>query len=110
MSLLDEVADLYEFGWNITRSALSSKEWYSEKTIFGDYIFKKDTDLRRSLEAEKLYDQYSKMLTRNKKVNYCRGALALIEEWDRIGVCPEELEIDEEDDQEHEEYEGYEVN
>lgn len=98
MSVFDEITDTYEFGWNVTRVALTEKLTYIEKTAFGDYIVKQDTDLRRSMEAERLHHKYSKMLMRNEQENYCRGALALIAEWDIIDGVPNELNEDEYED------------
>jgi hypothetical protein len=105
MNPLDTITDSYEFGWNITRSVLAGKTTYGVKTAFGDYIIKKDTDLRRNMEAERLHHKYTKMLHRGEKEHYCRGSLALIAEWDIIGVCPEEISINEEDEDEDEVYE-----
>jgi hypothetical protein len=98
MNPLDTITDSYEFGWNITRSVLAGKTTYGVKTAFGDYIIKKDTDLRRSMEAERLHHKYTKMLHRGEKTRYATGAIALIKEWDRIGVQPEELTIEDTDE------------
>lgn len=105
---ISEITDTYEFGWNVTRRVLAEKSTYIEKTVFGDYIVKQDTDLRRSLEAERLYHKYSKWLLRGEKEKYARGALALISEWDIIDGVPDALnENDEnEDDDDDEAYEN----
>lgn len=95
---LDEVVDTYEFGWNITRKVLAEKEIYTRETIFGDLIVRRDSGLMRDLEAERLHHKYSKMLHRGERKSYCKGALALIEEWDIIGVCPRELDEEDEDE------------
>lgn len=101
MSNFDEITDTYEFGWNVTRKVLAEKMTYIEKTAFGDYIVKLDTDLRRSLEAERLHHKYSRWMMKGEKVKYASGALALINEWDIIDDVPNELtENEDEDDDE----------
>lgn len=103
MSNFDEVTDTYEFGWNVTRRVLAEKMTYIEKTAFGDYIVKQDTDLRRSLEAERLHHKYSKWMMRGEKVKYASGALALINEWDIIDGVPDQLNENDENEEDDDE-------
>lgn len=102
MSVFDEITDTYEFGWNTTRVLLAEKMTYLEKTAFGDYIVKLDTDLRRSLEAERLFHKYSRWMMKAEKVKYASGALALIREWDIINGVPNEINEPEDDDEAYE--------
>jgi hypothetical protein len=95
---LNELFDNYEFGWNITRSVLLNKEVRQIGTIFGNRSVP-DCPLLRDFEAERLHRKYSLMLMRNDKIEYCRGAIDLINEWDRIGKSPELLEVFEDNDE-----------
>lgn len=105
---VNEIIDTYEFGWNVTRRVLAEKMTYIEKTAFGDYIVKLDTDLRRSLEAERLFHKYSRWMMKAEKVKYASGALALIREWDIINGVPDEVNETDEDQDYGDDDEAYE--
>ena len=93
MSMFDAVIDNYEYGWNLTRARLLGFTTFSRIDIFGNWHIAYDYGPRRDMEAEKLHEKYKEMASRKEKVNYCRGALDFIQEWDTMGRCPDELEV-----------------
>jgi hypothetical protein len=93
---LETVVNNYEWGWNLTRAWLLNFITFSKQDIFGNFHLSYDYGPRRDMEAERLFHKYSKMLEKGDKVQYCRGAIALIKEWDTLKQIPEQLEVFEE--------------